>query len=152
MWYRSSHCSTSAPINTSFKQSRSLLPPKNSCGVYKTPTTVEPIIALNLTVIDLLLPKPKSCAHVGILFPDVQRNCELKRSPISTQSKAGGKTDSLQMNVAFIWVPHFDECSTGVAVRLRVHFSELCGRFHILSVASLLALNSKARILCLDSL
>jgi hypothetical protein len=49
------------------------------------------------------------------------------------------------MNVAFIWVPQFDECSTGVAVRLLVHFSELCGTFPILSVVSLLALNSKAR-------
>jgi hypothetical protein len=44
------------------------------------PTTVEPIISLDLTDIDLLLPKPKSCADVGILFRDVQRNCELKRS------------------------------------------------------------------------
>jgi hypothetical protein len=71
-----------APINTSFKQCRSALPHKNSCGVYKTPTTVQPIISLHLSDIDLLLPKPKSCADVGILLGDVQRNCELKRSLI----------------------------------------------------------------------
>ncbi len=91
---RSSLCSTSAPINTSFKQSRSLLPHKNLCGVYKTPTTVEPIISLHLTDIDLLLPKPKSCADVGILFRDGQRNCKLIRSLMKSQSKAGGKRDT----------------------------------------------------------